>query len=240
MKLIWILALLPSLTLASVKYHLGTATKEGKPVYTEKHAVTWDDATGEVLEANTEYINNDGKTIATLKSDFRPSITNPAHEMNDLRDDRRYGVRYEGEQAIMWDKKKDEKERSEKLKKGFADDRTVIGSQGLHYYMRTRLTEYHKKKLNIALLIPGRMDWFGFLVEYKGEKNGRWEYYAKAQSFFLRLFAPSLTVWYTPDGQLLEFVGPSNVNDDKGEIQNVRITYEYPAEPSAALKKASP
>lgn len=230
MKFLFTFLFLPALSLASIKVHTGTATKDGKTIYTEKHTVTWDDKTDEVLEASTEYISTDGKLIATLKSDFRPSLTNPAHEMHDLRDDRRYGVRYEGDQAIMWDQKKDEKERSEKLKNGFADDRVVIGSQGLHYFMRTRLEEYKKKKLSIALLIPGKMDWFGFLVEHKGEKDGRWEYYAKAQSFFIRLFAPSLTVWYTPEGQLMEFQGPSNVNDEKGDIQNVRITYEYPSE----------
>lgn len=236
MKPILLLLFLPTLSFAAVKVHTGTATKDGKPIYTEKHTVTWDDASGEVLEATTEYLNNDGKLIATLKSDFRPSLTNPAHEMHDLRDDRRYGVRYEGDQAIMWDWMKGEKIRSEKLKKGFAGDRIVIGSQGLHYYMRTRLKDYQKKKLAIALLIPGKMDWFGFLVEYKGEKDGRWEYYAKAQSFFLRLFAPSLSVWYTPGGELLEFEGPSNINDDKGDIQSVRIRYDY----SSAAASAKP
>lgn len=237
MKLAFALLLLPQLALAVVRVHQGTATKEGKVVYTETHTVTWDDKTGEVLEALTEYVNPEGKPLATLKSDFRPSITNPAHEMVDHRDGRRYGVRYEGTQPIMWDQKKGEKERTEKVDVKDLDGRLPIGSQGLHYYMRTRLKEYQDKKLNIALLIPGKLDWFGFLVEYKGEKKGRWEYYAKAQSFFLRMFAPSLTVWYTPDGQLMEFEGPSNVNDDKGDIQNVKIVYQYPAESAAPAAK---
>lgn len=230
MKTLITLFFIPTLVWAGTQVTIGTgtATKDGKPIYTEKHTVTWDDAANEPVEALTEYSDMDGKLIATMKSNFSKSVTNPEHEMHDLRDDRRYGVRYEGEQAIMWDQKKGEKERKEKLKKGFAGDRLVIGGQGLHYYMRKRMDEMKQGKLAIALLIPGRMDWFGFLVEYVGEKEGRREFYAKAQSFFLRLFAPSLSVWYSPAGDLLEFQGPSNLTDQKGDVQNVRITYDKP------------
>jgi hypothetical protein len=220
-----LLALLTQSFAATTTY-TGTATKDGKHIYTEKHIVTSNDE-GEVLEAKTSYLRVDGTVIATLSSDFKNSITNADHEMHDLRDDRRYGVRWKDKTPIMWDKKKDKKEETEELNSDYAKGKLLIGGQGLHYYMRTRLEELKKKELSIAILIPGQLDYYSFLVKFENEKKGLLKYSMKAQSAIIRLFAPKLEVWYTPDGKLMRYKGLSNVATDSGDNQNVEIVYTY-------------
>ena len=205
--------------------HKGTATKDGKVVYIEQHEALFRD--GEVVTSKTTYTSPDGKPEATLTSDFKNSIPNADHEFHDLRDNRRYGVRWNDGKAVMWDKEEGEKERTEKIGKDFADGKLVIGGQGLHYYMRTRLAEFAKKDTAIAILIPGKLDWYSFLVTPAGVDNGLKKFVIKAQSAFLRLFAPQLEVWYADDGKLMRYRGLSNLPDAKGGNQQVEIKYEY-------------
>ena len=206
--------------------YTGVATKDGKTVYIEKHEVV-ENEKGDVLRAKTTYSTLEDKVIATLTSDFSQSITNAEHEMHDLRTERRYGVRWENGQAYMWDKKTDKKEEREDIGKDFADGKLVIGGQGLHYHMRSRLNEFAKKEVAIAILIPGKLDWYSFLVVPAGEEKGRLKFVMKTQSALLRLFAPKLEVWYSPEGKLMRYRGLSNLPDDKGNNQNVEITYTY-------------
>jgi hypothetical protein len=215
-----------SLLQAKTTIHYGDATKNGKIVYIEKHEIEEDDM-GKVLKAKTSYLREDQSVIATLQSDFSMSLTNAQHEMLDMRNGHSYGVRWENGTAIMWDKKKDDKERTEKITANFAEGKLIIGGQGLHYYMRDKLSELKNKKFAIAILIPGKLDWYSFLVEYQGEEAGLLKFVIKAQSAFLRLFAPKLEVWYSPDGKLQRYKGLSNLSDDKGGNQSVEIKYRF-------------
>jgi hypothetical protein len=60
-----------------------------------------------------------------------------------------------------------------------------------------------------------------------GEEKGLLKFVMKTQSAILRLFAPKLEVWYSPEGKLMRYRGLSNLSDDKGNNQNVEITYTY-------------
>lgn len=206
--------------------YTGIATRDGKTIYIEKHEVVENDK-GEVLRATTSYQRPDGQVMATLTSDFTASVTNAAHEMHDRRDDHRYGVRWKNGHSYMYDMPKGKKEKREKIDDNFADGKLVIGGQGLHYHMRSRLEEFRKKRIPIAILIPGKLDWYSFLVEFDKEENGLLKYTMKAQSALLRLFAPKLEVWYSKEGKLQKYHGLSNLKDDKGGNQSVTITYSY-------------
>jgi hypothetical protein len=205
--------------------HSGEARIDGKVVYIEKHEAVFKD--NEPLTAKTTYLSPEGKTEATLTSDFKNSITNADHEFHDLRTNRRYGVRWKDGKAEMWDIEEGGKERTEKIGKDFADGKLIIGGQGLHYHMRTRLAEFAKKDVPIAILIPGKLDWYSFLVTPASEDKGLKKFVIKAQSAFLRLFAPKLEVWYSEDGKLMRYRGLSNLPDAKGGNQQVEIKYTY-------------
>ncbi len=221
-------ALFTAITLLNAKttIHYGDATKNGTLIYIEKHEIEEDDK-GKVLKAKTSYLRPDETVMATLESDFTQSLTNAQHEMQDFRYGHRYGVRWSDGVAVMWDQKKDSKERNKKIDANFADGKLIIGGQGLHYYMRDKLIELKDKKLAIAILIPGKLDWYSFLVEYQGEEAGLMKFVIKAQSAFLRLFAPKLEVWYSADGKLQRYKGLSNLSDDKGGNQSVEIKYRF-------------
>lgn len=211
---------------AKTTVHYGDATKKGEVVYIEKHEIE-EDEKGKILKAKTSYLRPDESVMAILESDFSLSLTNAEHVMIDQRDGRRYGVRWVEGKPEMWDQKKNEKERFEKIDENFAKGKLVIGGQGLHYYMRDRLSELKQKDLSIAILIPGKLDWYSFLVQYQGEEEGLMKFVIKAQSTFLRLFAPKLEVWYNKDGKLMRYKGLSNLSDDKGGNQNVEIKYRF-------------
>ncbi len=223
----FLLSLILSQVLAApvTSLYLGKATRNNEVVYTEKHEVT--EEGDQVLTALTTYQRPDGEVIATLRSDFTKSVTNAEHEMHDRRTDRRYGVRWEGDTPVMWDRPKDGKERVERMGKGYAKGKLLIGGQGLHYHMRSRLAEFSKNEVAVALLIPGKLDWYSFLVIPHEVTPQRLHFKMKAQSAFLRLFAPSLDIWYSPDGRLQRYKGLSNLPDDKGDNQIVEIEYSY-------------
>ncbi len=218
------LALLLSLS-SWASSHQGVASWEGRVVYIEKHTVTQKD--GVIQKAETDYVTKDGKLIATLKSDFSKSVALADHEFYDARFERRYGVRWDNGKPWMWDQKKGEAEEKEEVTKDLAPGKLIIGGQGLHYYMSPRLEEFKKKETPIAILIPGKLDWYSFLVTYEGVDQGWDKFVIKTQSAILRLFAPKLEVWYSADGKLRKYRGLSNLPDADGGNQQVEIIYQY-------------
>lgn len=223
MKTISLGLLLSFSALAST--HQGVATWEGRVIYTEKHSIT--QTSGTIQKAETEYVTKDGKLIATLKSDFSKSVALADHEFYDARFERRYGVRWVQDQAWMWDQKKGEAEEKKLVTKDLAPGKLIIGGQGLHYYMSPRLEEFKRKETAIAILIPGKLDWYSFLVTYEGVDQGWDKFVIKTQSAILRLFAPKLEVWYSGDGKLRKYRGLSNLPDAEGGNQQVEIIYQY-------------
>ncbi len=222
----FILFFITTLLAANVtESYKGTATIKGKTIYEEFHEVVFNN--NQPVSAKTTYKKEDGTIIATLTSDFSKSITNAENEFIDLRSGRKYGVRWEGQLPMMWDQEKGEKIRTELIDKDYAKGKLIVGGQGLHYHMRDHLDEFEKKEIPIAILIPGKLDYYSFLVNFSGRENGLRKYNIKAQSAILRLFAPLLEVWYSDEGKLLKYKGLSNIPDDKGGNQNVEITYQY-------------
>jgi hypothetical protein len=211
---------------AKTSLYIGEAYKDNELVYTEKHEVEEDDS-GRLLRAKTSYVSPNDEVIATLSSDFAKSITNAEHETHDRRNNRRYGVRWEQDMPYMWDLNQN-KERTKKLDENYAKGRLLIGGQGLHYHMRDKLEQLKEQQLPIAILIPGQLDYYSFVVTYQGMEDNLLKFTIKAQSAFLRLFAPKLEVWYSTDGKLMRYQGLSNIADNKGNNQIVEIKYQYP------------
>lgn len=207
----------------------GKAFKDSNLVYTEDHTSRFTDQ-GRVLEASTIYKDPSGKAIAEIRSDFSKSLSAPAHDFKDLRFKQRYGIRYEGDKVIMYVQ---EGEESEQTKVVPVDDKRalLVGCQGLAYYFRDNLDDLKKSKLvPILFLIPGKLETYNFELVYKNtDANGLAIFEIHIKNWFLRLFAPKLTLHYdTLKGRLLKYEGLSNLYDDKKQMQNVKIDYIYP------------
>lgn len=203
---------------------------DGKVTYVEKHKTTFD-ASGNVLSAKTDYVKEDGTLLGRIDSDFTSNLTAPTHTFYDNRNGEEHGIRYEGDQIILFLKEKGKKEETKKIDKSIAGDGIIVGCQGLHYYLRQNFEKVMKKKvLPIKMLIPGKLDYYSFEMKLDKEKGDLVTFDIEIESFFLKFFAPSLQITYDKKSRnLLTYAGVSNILDDKGDVQNVRITYNYDA-----------
>lgn len=214
---------------------VGKATKNGVLTYVEEHEIKIGEGDN-VLEAVTIYKDPSGKIIAEIRSDFRRSLTAPAHEFQDFRFKKKYGVRYEGDDAIMYTV---DESGIEKTKKAMAkpSQTLLVGCQGLGYYYRAKMAELKiTKSLPILFLVPGDLDTFNFESSYKGkDKDGHEIFEVQIKNWLLRAFAPTLNLTF--DGsknRLLKYEGLSNLYDEKQKQQSVVIDYTWPDFPRDA------
>ncbi len=233
MKIIVFIFLLTSSVHAStIEKYTGTATnKSGQVVYKENHTVTFDDQKN-VQKASTRYISEGGKLLGTLETDFSKSLSAPTHIFTDARNGLTHGIRYKDKQIIMFLKKKDEPEKTKTVSPSIAGkNEIIIGGQGFHYYLVKNFDQVVSKKTQkIKMLIPGKLDYYTFILEYKSQDNDQTNFKVKIKSVFLRMFAPSLKLRYDQKTKhLVRYAGLSNIQEDNGGIQNVVIKYTYPA-----------
>jgi hypothetical protein len=85
-------------------------------------------------------------------------------------------------------------------------------------------------KVPIRFLIPGKLDTFDFALRKTAESpDGIVDFEVTVQNWILKLFAPKLYLRYDKNTRrLMGYRGISNIMDDRGRLQNVTITYEYP------------
>lgn len=205
---------------------IGTAKREGKVVYTEEHTAFFN-STGQVEKAQTLYKNPDGQVIAVLDSDFRKSLTAPAHHFEDKRFHMIYGVRYEGQKIVLFSQDGSEKEKQKEIEA--PKDRLVVGCQGLGYYLPQHLEEVKKAdETPLLFLIPGRLEAYSFTLKPRGKQNSLEVFDIEIQSWVLRIFAPRLTVYFDPStGHLIRYKGLSNILSDQKKEQDVDIEYKW-------------
>jgi hypothetical protein len=216
---------------AKTEIYKATARDDsGKFLYIEKHTVQINE-NDDVTTATTEYLRENGDKIGEMSSDFTKNLTAPAYTFKDFRDNTSHGIRYEGSDLVLFAKAADGKEKTKKLKKSDLDDgkSLVVGCQGLHYYLRKNMAEIDRDgAMPIKFIIPAQFDYYNFSMRVKKETEAQINLKVYIRSIFLRLFAPSLRMKYDKEkGRLLKYWGLSNIPDDKGEIINVVIDYDY-------------
>lgn len=210
-------------------FYEGEAKLDGKTVYLEKHEVLYDDA-GKLLQAITRYQDPAGKPIADLQSDFRQSLTVPNHTVKDFRTGNIQGLRREQDKVILFDQDRDKPERTRILNDSDADNRVLVGCQGLNYYLLGNLQAIDPDKpLPLRFLIPGKLDYYDFILNKTAETpEGLVSFEIAIQNWFLKIFAPKLIVKYDKTMKRIAwYQGLSNITNEKGENQVVTITYRY-------------
>ncbi len=218
---------------AFVERYEGTAKDlDGKLVYREIHEVTYESAppSGRVLSARTRYVNPDGTVRAELDSEFTGPSFLPAYTFKDHKLGVLEGVRLEAGSSSL---AVFHQGKSKKI--DFQPD--WVGGQGFHYFSRASLEKIAggEKRL-LEFLIPSRLENFSFQIR-KGEESQtekrrpdqrQIDVVLEVQNWILRLFAPKIIATYDMDSRrLLRYLGPSNIQTDKGDVQTVRIDYQY-------------
>jgi len=233
-KLLWPLPLLAAVLVADAGanqtlHYQGEARVDGQIAYVEKHEVIFDDA-GRLLEAKTLYESPAGKPIATMQSDFRESLTVPAHTVKDFRTGNVQGLRRENGEIVLFYQDAGKPERTRTLTEKDAGNRILVGCQGLNYYLLGNLERLDPKaNLPLRFLIPGKLDYYDFNLKRTGESaDGIVAFEISIQDWFLRLFAPKLYVKYDKTAKhLIWYQGLSNITNEQGDPQCVTITYAY-------------
>jgi hypothetical protein len=219
------LAQLPS----KIEKFEGRAERKGKIVYIEKHEAQFA-ADGKPLKAKTEYFDINNNLMATLSSDFTKSLTAPQHEFIDLRFQSRHGIRYTDQGLEMFTQEGTEKEQTKVLTNVDDGKKLLVGCQGLGYYFRDHVQKFKEaKKTPILFLIPGVLDTYNFELEYEKPLSSNLDLFEiHVKNFFLRLFAPTLEVFYDANlKRMTKYKGVSNLYDEKKKQQIVEINYTF-------------
>lgn len=227
MKMLFLGLIISFISYGKTQVYTGEAFEDGKLVYKEKHEVDIKD--GVVLSSMTTYFDPNDKIIAKLTNSFTRSLNLPANEMVDERQKSIHGVRYAGDNPVMYSQEKNKKELTKKINLDDFKERLVVAGQGLHYYLLAHIKEIIGKKiLKLKFLIPGRLDAYDFDLKVSKVEEGKAYIEVEIHNWFLKLFAPKLKmVYHIEKKQLLKYEGLSNLKSSDDKMMNVQIIYRY-------------
>lgn len=220
---------------STVFYGYAFDAETGEYLYTERHRQQLD---GRRWVAGTiDYIDANGNELGRKELDFHGDRYVPAYTF-ELASGYAEGIRDVGDgSATLWQRDagaSTEETESIELRDAMAAD---SGFHSLIYDNLDALLAGETKKFRLA--VAGNLNDYSFRVFKEGETQfeGRQVALLKVEAAtLLRLVAPSLQLTYDPEsGQLLEYIGLSNVHDPAtGEpFEKVRISY-YSEPPDSA------
>ncbi|QQR90713.1 MAG: hypothetical protein IPJ88_02955 [Myxococcales bacterium] len=206
--------------------YTGIARNEDKQVvYVEKHLHVFENDA--IKRSRTRYYSPDGKLIAELNSSYSFGPSLPEYRFIDHRSGLEEGVRRDATRVTLYSRAKRGAAIQEKTFKITED---MKAGQGLHQYMREHLDKLaQSKEFDLQFLIPNRLEHYAFVIEPVQKKDDTVSFRMEIDSWLLNLFAGSLTFTYDRSTRhLIYYKGPSNLTDDEGDAQEVRIHYHYP------------
>jgi len=195
---------------------------KGEIVYREKHEVSYRD--NRVQKALSRYLASDGRELAVLESEFPGTVSLPKYRFRNLVANYEEGVECcTGNQLEVFHRGK---------RKTLAFQPNWVSGQGFHYLAREKLDQMdHGEREPFQFLIPSKMSTYDFRIRSGGHdpKNPRLvKILLEIDQWFFRLFAPKIIATYDLDTRrLMAYEGPSNIEDEKGNVPNVRIEYTY-------------
>jgi hypothetical protein len=193
-------------------------------LYTELHQITkGENGLNKFIE--TKYIDQDGKTFATMRTDFSKSPVLPSISFED--------TRFSLKEELSWDddgkhvrlKIIDTKGTQEKK---FPVTDKMIAGQGFDNFIKSNYESMRKNPLPIKFGVLSSMDFYSFKGYQKEKSSDKSDKFGiSLTNFVLRLFADELLVEYDPKTkQLLSYRGLSNIMTSSQKSQNVHIDYE--------------
>lgn len=221
MKYFLIIMFIPQWAFANKVLEFNGVAKdqEGKVRYNETHKVIRTDD-GKLVSTETTYFS-DGKKIAYLYNNYEKHPFVAAHRFEDYRFNYSYGLKKENGKWLMFNQEKGQ----EIEKKEFELEANSIASQGFNAYLSGKFDAVKNNEV-FDFILPGKMTRVDFKVNKRklGEKI---RFVLEADSFFIRLLAPTMTIDYSKDGRIRYYKGPSNLVDEKQKSQKVEISYQY-------------
>ena len=199
----------------------------GEIAYIEEHRMIYEN--GRPQRNETRYLDAAGKEIAVLTSNFTANPYVPNYAFEDRRFGRQDGTFVDGRWVKVYGRI-DESAPVQQNMVRLEDD--MVTGQGLHVFLRDHLDELAEGDAikQVRFLVPMEGRDFIFRIrrlDTPGDPKTV-TFSIEADSWFLRLFAPTLEARYDrASHRLLSYQGASNLlGADRGP-QNVTITYRY-------------
>lgn len=191
-------------------------------------------AIDENQSVRVDYVTPDGNTFASKTLAYQGEPFQPSFDFEDTRDKEFNSAHFQGARLVLSNGKGGSK--SEKVI--YDNARTVIDA-GFDAYIQLNWDKLVAgKRLKFDFAMPTRLSSLQLEVRkvkaadsplYDVNVGADWIYFriAPAQKF-TALFADPINLAYDPNGKyLVRFHGRSNIDDENGGPQDVRIEYEY-------------
>lgn len=224
MKLFWITLLLCLEAHCETQVFEAIAKYKGQVAYLERHTVVYDDQT--LIKSQTEYLDPEGKPIASLRSDFTHSLAAPEYIFQDRRQQSLQGQRWLKQKLEVFSQNKKNKLEKKNLQQS---PELMMGGEGIVYYIGAHLKELiNSEGMDFKFIIPGRLSAFDFVINPLAHNEEEAAFEIKMKSWIMRLFGPRLKLIYDVQKKRLKsFEGLSNVKNSEGEMMSVDIQYVY-------------
>ena len=196
-------------------------------LYTENFSL-FKNGAGELI-ASVNYVSPENEILATKKVNFKSSRLAPVFETIQYNKDLIEGVRYDGDELVLYREFISTQVREEK-RVPIQDN--VVADAGFHYFI---LQEWDAlisgTSIPIQFALPNQLEVYPLLVKYKGQKQ--WEG-RSVQSFeivfgnvLFRWLVPPIRLRYDSETKaLLSFEGISNLLFEEGQ-RVVRLEMLY-------------
>lgn len=181
-----------------------------------------------------DYVTPDGSTFASKTLVYEGEPFQPSFNFEDTRDNQFVGARFEGARLVLT-----EGMDGAKNEKVIHDNARTVIDAGFDAYIQLNWDKLVAgKRLKFDFAMPNRLSSVQLeLRQVKGPESpvyeasfgGEWIYFRITPAKkFISLFADPIHLAYDPNGKyLMRFYGRSNIDDDRGGPQDVRIEYEY-------------
>ncbi len=202
--------------------------QKGEIVYLEKHTIKLD-AAGLNRLIEVIYTTPNGRSFATMTSDFSNSKTVPDTIFEDSRFKTKISMRLINK-SVTFEETKNGKRVS---KKEFPLNEQMVASQGFDNFIKINSSKLEAGPVDFKFGVLDSKDFYS-LTGYKknAATSDEIEYGIKASTWFVRLFAGELRVSYdVKDKKIRSFSGRSNIKDNSGNSQDVFISYKWKNEP---------
>ena len=199
----------------------------GEIAYTEEHRMIYEN--GRPQRNETRYRDAKGDEIAVLKSNFTTHPYVPSYSFEDRRFGRQDGTFVDGNWVKIYGRA-DQNAPVQQDQIRLEND--MVTGQGLHVYLRDHLDELAEGDAirQVRFLVPLEGRDFVFRIRRLNAPGAPdvAAFNIEADSWLLRLFAPTLEVRYDrATRRLLSYRGASNLLGAGRNVQNVTITYRY-------------
>jgi hypothetical protein len=181
-----------------------------------------------------DYTNPDGQVFASKRLVYQGEPFQPTFEFEDTRDNEFVSAQFQGARLVLTHAMN-----STQNEKVIYDNARMVIDAGFDAYIQLNWDKLVAgKRLKFDFAMPSRLDSLQLEVrKIKGAESpvydanfGReWIYFRITPAKkVISLFADPINLAYDPNGKyLMRFHGRSNIDDDNGGPQDVRIEYEY-------------